>query len=86
MRRSTDNPQIVPVIHGSGALGLSDLALELSRLCRVCAFTFGDERGSREREFKCGGERMAGGDSGQFDLRALQRVGDFTNERAEWKR
>ena len=29
---------------------------------------------------------MAGGDSGQFDLRALQRVGDFTNERAEWKR
>ena len=29
---------------------------------------------------------MAGGDSGQFDLRALQRAGDFTNDRAEWKR
>ena len=28
---------------------------------------------------------MASGD-GQFDLRALQRVGDFTNDRAEWKR
>ena len=25
-------------------------------------------------------------DNGQFDLRALQRVGDFTNDRAEWKR
>ena len=30
---------------------------------------------------------MAGGDdNGQFDLRALQRAGDFTNDRAEWKR
>ena len=29
---------------------------------------------------------MAGGDLGQFDLRALQRVGDVTNDRAEWKR
>ena len=29
---------------------------------------------------------MASRDSGQFDLRALQRVGDFKNERAEWKR
>ena len=29
---------------------------------------------------------MAGGDNGQFDLRALQRVGDVTNHRAEWKR
>ena len=29
---------------------------------------------------------MAGGDDGQFDLRALQRVGDCTNDRAEWKR
>ena len=29
---------------------------------------------------------MASGDSGQFDLQALQRVGDFTNERAKWKR
>ena len=48
-------------------------------------FHLSDERGSREREFKCGGERMASGD-GQFDLRALQRVGDFTNDRAEWKR
>ena len=28
---------------------------------------------------------MASGD-GQFDLRALQRVGDSTNDRAEWKR
>ena len=27
-----------------------------------------------------------GGDNGRFDLRALQRVGDFTNDRAEWKR
>ena len=26
-----------------------------------------------------------GGDNGQFDLQALQRVGDFTNDRAEWK-
>ena len=51
----------------------------------VLCFHLGDERASREREFKCGGERMASGD-GQFDLRALQRVGDFTNDRAEWKR
>ena len=30
---------------------------------------------------------MAGGDdNGQFDPRALQRAGDFTNDRAEWKR
>ena len=28
---------------------------------------------------------MASGD-GQFDLRALQHEGDFTNDRAEWKR
>ena len=33
-----------------------------------------------------GGGRMAGGDLGQFDLRALQRVRDFTNDRVEWKR
>ena len=51
----------------------------------VLCFHLGDERASREREFKCGGERMASGD-GQFDLRALQRVGDFTNDTAEWKR
>ena len=35
---------------------------------------------------RCGGGRMAGTDNGQFDLRALQRVGDFANDRAEWKR
>ena len=29
---------------------------------------------------------MAGTDKGQLDLRALQRVGDFTNDRAVWKR
>ena len=29
---------------------------------------------------------MAGMDNGQFDPRALQRAGDFTNDRAEWKR
>ena len=29
---------------------------------------------------------MASADNGQFDLRALQRVGEITNDRAEWKR
>ena len=77
LQRECADPQ---TIH---RLSQSYMAAELSVMviwnCRVVAdlcFHLGDERGSREREFKCGGERMASKD-GQFDLRALQRVGDW---------
>ena len=67
-------------------MGLVKLGDWVWSLCWDCAFTSGTGEETASASSFCGGERMAGTDNGKFDLRALQRVGDFTSDRAERKR
>ena len=80
-----DNSSTVIDLHGSGALGFVKRRVKFGvGVLGLCLHP--DEKKPRVRAHWCGGEGMAGTDKGQFDLRALERVGDFTNDRAAWKR